>query len=152
MLRRALRFPLRPTLTRVNPTLFPPLRLVHAQVLPEDTPSWHEAPVCSLIVEGQRVACTGLGITDLLKLTAPALSSSSLPSPSPSPSSAYPLLAAASFSQLIEEESGMELSRTYRPHFKKRKRVHGFLTRLRSKSGRRILERRRAKGKKDLAV
>jgi len=37
--------------------------------------------------------------------------------------------------------------RTYQPHKVKRKRKHGFLRRLMSKSGRQIIQRRIAKGR-----
>ncbi len=39
---------------------------------------------------------------------------------------------------------------TFNPSLRSRKRQHGFLSRTRSKSGRAILNRRRAKGRKRL--
>ncbi|MBZ0155466.1 MAG: 50S ribosomal protein L34 [Alphaproteobacteria bacterium] len=40
---------------------------------------------------------------------------------------------------------------TYNPHKSRRKKTHGFLTRMSSSAGRKILKRRRAKGRKRLA-
>jgi len=42
--------------------------------------------------------------------------------------------------------------RTYQPKKKKRAKKHGFLTRMKTASGRNIIKRRRAKGRKKLAV
>lgn len=44
------------------------------------------------------------------------------------------------------------MSITYQPKKKKRQKTHGFLVRSLTPSGRKILQRRRRKGRKRLAV
>ncbi|MDO8504647.1 MAG: 50S ribosomal protein L34 [Candidatus Liptonbacteria bacterium] len=44
------------------------------------------------------------------------------------------------------------MSQTYQPKKRKRARTHGFLKRMRSPGGQKVIKARRAKGRKKLSV